>query len=186
MMSKKEATALEVALRYKTSEEHNTMLFWNGPLSQWWYSPFEIDGVIYNCAEQWMMAKKADIFGDTIILERIMAATGPYTDRREWIEYPREQKKLGRQVKGFNSQIWNAVARPIVLQGSLAKFSQSPALLAALMHSDGYTLVEASPFDVVWGIGMDDKSPEAFNPSQWQGTNWLGEVLTLTRQYLTE
>jgi len=169
---------------YKRNQEYNTLLFWHGPLSQWWYSPFEVEGVKFNCAEQYMMAMKASVFGDEEIYLEIMRADGPHTTQKDFTQYPRAQKALGRKVRGFDSGVWNAVAKPIVLRGNLAKFSQDTNLLEALGMTKGFTLVEASPYDRVWGVGMDDTNPLAFNPNTWDGTNWLGEVLDETRDYL--
>ena len=45
------------------SEEVFT-LFWHGIFSQWFKSPFAINGIVYNCCEQYMMAQKAKMFND--------------------------------------------------------------------------------------------------------------------------
>lgn len=153
--------------------EEKFTFFWHGPFSQWHASRFEIDGVSYSHAEQWMMAEKARLFGDADVERQIMAATNP-----------KAQKALGRKVRGFDERIWNANAKPIVKNGSLAKFSQNSVLLEALLATDGTTLVEASPYDKVWGIGLAIGDPRSLSRSTWQGTNWLGEVLTETREEL--
>lgn len=150
-------------------------LFWNGPFSQWCDAEFEVDGVTYNCAEQYMMAEKARLFGDDETLAKIMAAWSP-----------REQKKLGRQVKGFDPDAWNAVSREAVYRGNYAKFTQNPHLLKRLMDTKGTTLVEASPYDRIWGIGLSADDERALDRSQWQGKNWLGETLTKVREALIE
>ncbi len=151
------------------------LFFWHGFLSQWEESEFEVDGIKYNCAEQYMMASKAKLFGDEDTLAQIMAA-----------EHPRDQKKLGRQVKGFNADRWNAIAREVVYEGNYAKFTQNSDLLEKLLATKGRTLVEASPYDCIWGIGMREGEPGIEDRNNWKGTNWLGEVLTGLREDLIE
>lgn len=150
-------------------------LFWNGPFSQWEECEFEVDGVTYNCAEQYMMAAKAKLFNDNDTLDRIMEA-----------EQPREQKKLGRLVKGFNAERWNAVAKEIVYEGNYAKFTQNARLLRKLLDTKGTTLVEASPYDCIWGIGLKETDKNARNREKWRGSNWLGEILTGLREDLID
>jgi ribA/ribD-fused uncharacterized protein len=147
-------------------------LFYSGPFSQWFPCTFTVDGVVYNRTEQYMMHQKALFFGDTEIAAEVMKQTNPA-----------EMKKLGRQVKNFDRDRWNAVARAIVYKGNMAKFGQNPDLLKALLATEG-TIVEASPTDKIWGIGLAATDPRANDRSQWPGTNWLGEVLTIVRQDL--
>ncbi len=149
--------------------------FWDGPFSQWEECEFEIDGVLYNCAEQYMMAAKAKLFKDEDTLDRIMEE-----------ESPRGQKQLGRLVKGFNTDRWNTVAREVVYEGNYAKFTQNADLLDKLLATKGTTLVEASPYDCVWGIGLRETDKDAKDRSKWRGTNWLGEVLTGLREDLID
>src|SRR5262245_43698308 len=143
------------------TEREGFVFFWNGWPAQWHPSPFVLGGVRYSCCEQYMMAEKARLFGDQETLSKILAA-----------ETPREQKALGRQVKPFDEQRWNSVCREIVYQGNLAKFTQNEDLLALLLATGEKTLVEASPTDKIWGIGLDAKDRRATDPSQWRGKNW--------------
>lgn len=148
-------------------------LFYGGYFSQWYRSSpdqFVIDGVTYNCAEQFMMAEKARLFGDKESLERIM---------RE--NHPKDQKAIGRQVKDFNVEKWDAISRNCVYLGNYAKFTQNKGLLLELMSTEGTTLVEASPTDRIWGIGRSMDDPLAYDKNQWLGKNWLGQVLTKLR-----
>ena len=147
--------------------------FWRtrSPFSNWHISPFEIDGIWYNCSEQWMMAEKARLFDDKKILIKILASTEP-----------RDQKALGRLVQGFDKAKWDAIAREIVYKGCVAKFSQNPKLKEALLATEGTTMVEASPVDCIWGIGLAEDDPRALDRSKWLGTNWLGEVLDRVRE----
>lgn len=151
----------------------NCLFFYGGPLSQWYPSRFMLGGVGYVTAEQYMMAMKAHQFGDVVTHAAIL-----HTDN------PREQKALGRQVKGFDPLIWNQVAREIVYQGNVAKFSQNPELLRYLLSTDAKELVEASPTDTVWGIGIGMDDPLRFFRESWRGTNWLGLALMATRMKL--
>lgn len=153
--------------------EEQFTFFWAGPFSQWHISEFEIDGIKYNCTEQYMMAMKAKTFGDEGAHTLIMNAKSPKT-----------QKALGRKVTNFDPKHWNAVARDIVYVGNHAKFTQNEDLLKGLMSTKGTTLVEASPYDKIWGIGLDAKDMRSRSRDTWKGTNWLGEVLTKLREEL--
>ena len=147
--------------------------FLKGPFSQWYRSPFTLDGQIYVTAEQYMMAEKARLFGDEEMRRRILAAAEP-----------RDQKALGRRVRDFDQRRWDAEARDIVLRGNRAKFTTHRDLLALLFETEGTTLVEANPVDAIWGIGLAADDPDALDRSRWRGRNWLGEVLTRLRDTL--
>lgn len=154
------------------SEEKFTF-FWSGPFSNWHPSPFVLDGITYNCSEQYMMAEKARMFEDTSSLNRIMNAVDPS-----------DQKRYGRSVTNFNKEKWDAVARNIVYRGCYAKFTQNLDLKKVLLATVGTTLVEASPEDYIWGIGLRKTDPKAKNRSTWRGLNWLGETLTKVRDQI--
>jgi hypothetical protein len=155
--------------------------FYRGPFSQWYRSaPFEIDGISYNTAEQWMMAQKARLFNDEEALEKILATSDPAC-----------QKILGRNVKDFKKEVWEEIeinGKPrcwnYVYQGNWAKFVQNPDLLDLLFSTAGTKLVETSHTDEIWGVGLDEHDPRIFDESKWLGTNWLGEVLTKLREDL--
>jgi hypothetical protein len=150
--------------------------FWGEePFSQWSPSEFTIDGIVYSCAEQYMMAEKARFFGDEDILADIMEAT-----------HPRDQKKLGRRVKNFSVERWNNVVRDIVYEGNHAKFTQNPEMKERLFATYPKILVEASPYDMIWGIGLSDFQARTTPPDQWKGSNWLGVELTALRDDLME
>lgn len=161
------------ATNYTVRDGH--VLFWNSHLSNWWPCEFSVGGVRYNCAEQYMMAEKARMFGDDEALGRIMASPSP-----------REQKAIGRQVRGFDAAAWGVVARDRVFTGVLAKYEQNPDLAALLLSTGDLPIVEASPYDTVWGIGLGEDHADATNASKWRGTNWLGEVLMRVRKHLRE
>ena len=117
-----------------------------------------------------MMAGKARLFGDEQAALRIMACG-----------HPREVKEIGRHVRGFDEAKWQAHRFAIVAAGSHAKFSQNPELKAYLLGTGARVLVEASPTDLVWGIGLAASAPEARNPSRWRGLNLLGFALMHAR-----
>ena len=144
-------------------------------LSQWWMCPFAVDGITYSCAEQYMMAEKARVFHDKVMLEKIMETA-----------HPKEMKAYGRAVQNFDEEHWNAVAYSIVKKGNLAKFSQNSALWNYLKQSRGRILVEASPRDRIWGVGMGQSNPDAQYPSKWRGKNLLGFALMEARDILLE
>ena len=151
------------------------VLFWSGPFSQWYPSPFTIDGVKYNYAEQYMMAAKALLFKDHSSRKKIMKTNSP-----------REQKALGRKVENFDQGKWNSVAREVVFKGNMAKFSQNADLKKELLSTGTKILVEASPYDKVWGIGLAADDPNALRPKNWRGKNWLGQVLMRVRAEISD
>jgi len=138
--------------------------FWRSesPFSQWHPCSFGIDGQRYNCAEQYMMVQKAIVFEDWEITSQIRKASSPF-----------EQKKLGRKVKGFDRNMWESVCKKIVYEANYTKFTQNLSLKEALLATAGTTVVEASPDDKIWGIGLAEDYPDARNRSTWRGTNWL-------------
>ncbi len=120
-----------------------------------------------------MMYGKAMLFDDTATATMILATPDPKT-----------HKALGRKVIPFNDVVWRKHREAIVLAGSRAKYRQNPALLAALLATSGTTLVEASPFDRVWGIGLGVNNPKALDRKNWRGQNLLGQILTALRDEL--
>ena len=147
--------------------------FWGGPFSQWHKCAFTVDGVAYSSAEQYMMAQKATLFGDEAACARIMATRDP-----------RKQKAIGRTVAGFNAARWEAAAQEAVYRANRAKFTADRDLLAQLLATRGTTLVEASPSDTIWGIGLAADDPAALDRATWRGTNLLGDILTRLRDEL--
>lgn len=152
---------------------NNYTFFWSGPFSQWYPSIFTIKGIKFNCAEQFMMYSKAQLFGDTTTANEILATVSP-----------KDQKALGRQVSNFDPVIWDNIAPTLVYLGNLAKFTQDPKLHAVLMATGDTQLVEASPYDAIWGIGLDEVAAKSVDPKDWPGTNWLGIAITQVREDL--
>ena len=143
--------------------------------SQWYPSAFIVDGNTYLTAEHWMMAKKAELFDDKETMEKILAA-----------EKPAIAKALGRVVRNFNSEVWTNTSYNIVVEGNKHKFSQDETLKEFLLHTGNKIIVEASPADAIWGIGLSQDAKEAQNPFTWKGTNLLGFALMEVRDILKQ
>ncbi|MGP9018248.1 NADAR family protein [Streptomyces sp. BR1] len=141
--------------------------------SQWWPSAFTVDGVEYTTAEHWMMASKARLFGDAAAERAVLSATSPAA-----------AKKAGRLVQGFDDAVWSRERYGIVVTGSVHKFGSDPALRGYLLATGDRVLVEASPLDRIWGIGLAADAPEADDPSRWRGLNLLGFALMDAREIL--
>jgi len=144
-----------------------------GCLSQWWPSAFTVEGVRFATAEHFMMWRKALLFGDEESAVRIVAAS-----------HPRQAKMLGRRVRGFDEQTWAGERRAIVREASVAKFGQRPELRDFLLGTGERILVEASPTDRIWGIGLAATDERAADPARWRGLNLLGFALMEARAQL--
>ena len=118
-----------------------------------------------------MMWSKAMLFGDEQTASQILAAGNPG-----------EAKTLGRQVKRFDNKVWERERFGIVVTGSVAKFSQHQDLQIFLLGTGKRVLVEASPVDQIWGIGLAANDPKATDPSRWRGENLLGFALMQARE----
>ncbi|MCA9071973.1 MAG: NADAR family protein [Planctomycetaceae bacterium] len=147
----------------------------NSCFSQWFASPFTIEDIFYLTAEHWMMAGKARLFGDDESIEKILKAHDP-----------KSAKALGRKVKKFDDAVWQENARRLVTEGNIAKFSQNDDLKEFLLGTGDVVLVEASPYDRIWGIGLKAKDERAKHPSTWEGQNLLGFALMDVREVLRE
>lgn len=142
-------------------------------LSQWYDCYFEVDGVQYHTTEQYMMASKALMFEDKEVYQEIMGANNPH-----------DYKKLGRKVRSFEPGPWDAKKSEIVVEGNKAKFGQNPDIMEYLLSTGNAILVEASPYDKIWGIGLDRETAMKGTVEQWQGENLLGCALMEVRDYL--
>jgi len=119
------------------------------------------------------MQQKALLFNDTEVAEMIMEQKSP-----------RSQKFLGRQVRGFDQAIWMEKCQDIMVPALVSKFRQDMYSLNCMVDSGDSIIVEASPFDKVWGIGMTKDDPRATDPSKWEGQNLLGIVLMKARDII--
>ena len=153
--------------------EEKFEFFWDGPFSQWYPSNFTLAKMRFNCAEQFMMFNKAVFFKDYSNAHSVMKSNSP-----------KEQKALGRIVADFNVDAWANVAKDVVYVGSYCKYNQDKRLKKILTDTVGSVLVEASPYDKIWGIGLAKADDRAQKRSTWQGKNWLGEVLNKVRDDL--
>jgi len=136
-------------------------------------SPFSIKDEYYTTAEHWMMASKARLFKDDETLSKILKSSTP-----------NEAKALGRKVRNFDEVLWKENARRLVTEGNVAKFGQNPELKAFLLSTGDAVLVEASPYDRIWGIGLKATDERAKHPATWQGQNLLGFALMDVREAL--
>lgn len=143
------------------------------PLSNWHRCRFEFRGRQFTCVEQFMMYAKAMLFDDCQVAEAILVAPDP-----------RAQKKLGREVKGFDESVWVEKRESIVTVGCREKFRQNPALATVLLATGDTVLVEASPYDCIWGVGLAWNDPRILDQRRWLGTNLLGKALMKVREIL--
>ena len=174
-----------ITQQYKQGNRLKYVFFWGDTeqdnevtkacLSQWYSSVFTVDGIVYKTAEQYMMARKALLFHDQAIHKEIMAA-----------KHPRQCKALGQKVQHFSQTVWDENKFQIVVDGNIAKFSQNPELKEFLLRTGERVLVEASPYDKIWGIGMAENNEKIENPLEWNGQNLLGFVLMEVRDRLRE
>lgn len=174
----------ELVAAYEAGERPRYVHFWGhrpngsgvGPhvLSQWWPGAFaDADGRGFASAEHYMMWRKAVLFGDDRTAARILGAASPGA-----------AKALGREVSGFEDEVWLEHRWRIVVEGSRLKFGSDPALRYYLLATRGRVLVEASPRDRIWGIGLGKSSPYAEEPARWNGLNLLGFALMEARNQL--
>lgn len=155
-------------------ETDDFYFFWEHQFGQWTKKEIkDVDGTVYNCCEQYMMAKKALLFNDDATLKKIMET-----------DSPKRQQALGREVKNFEPHIWDQHKYAIVWFANYLKFTQHQDLAQRLINTGDRVLAEASPYDLVWGIGFRAEDPQALDIANWQGQNLLGKVLMSIRDAL--
>ncbi|PHQ30458.1 NADAR family protein [Leeuwenhoekiella nanhaiensis] len=168
--------------RFDSGENLKFLFFWRHQksdsvtkscFSQWYEVSFEIEDVTYHNAEQFMMAQKALLFKDHDIYNQIISSSKPG-----------KVKELGRQVRNFDQQAWEENRLDIVVKGNYHKFSQNKELSTFLINTKDRILVEASPVDTIWGIGLAQDDERALNPNLWKGQNLLGYALMEVRDQL--
>lgn len=148
--------------------------FLTDEFSQWYPSKFMDERRNeFSCCEQWMMYSKAELFGDTEIMKKVLETNDPD-----------EMKKLGRQIKGFDQEVWDARAPTIVTLGNIMKFSQNPELWEILDRTEDKIIVEAADYDTIWGIGLKAEDAVLVDQSQWKGFNKLGLAIMEARNLL--
>ena len=140
--------------------------FWGGPFSNWYPSNFVVDGRRFNCGEQFMMFEKAMTFEDEITANEIMETSNP-----------RDQKKLGRKVRNYDDKVWSEVRYEKVKRGLLEKYKQDPFFYNYLKERKDKIIVEASPYDRIWGIGFGENDPDLLEKKDKWGLNLLGRCI---------
>lgn len=171
--------------RYENGEHLKYIYFWGNTntgneiskacFSQWYDSRFTVNDITYKTSEHWMMAQKAFLFNDTESFNKIIACTKPG-----------EAKDLGREVNGFDTGLWEKKRFDIVVTGTIHKFNQNRDLGNFLVNTKDRILVEASPVDTIWGVGLSADSDAIKNIYLWKGTNLLGFALMEARDFLSE
>ncbi|MBQ8959928.1 MAG: NADAR family protein [Ruminococcus sp.] len=175
-----------IRLRHDLGEKMKFIFFWGHKpmsggsvgktcLSQWYDCRFTVDGTEFHTAEQYMMAQKALLFGDKKIYAEIMAASDPGA-----------YKDLGRRISGFDEKVWEQHRTEIVIAGNMAKFGQNEELRDYLLATEKSVLVEASPYDRIWGIGLSADTEGIEDPYIWKGSDLLGFCLMEVRDRLKE
>lgn len=147
-----------------------------GYLSNWWLSYFTLHNITFNCVEQYMMWRKAMLFGDVYRATKILQEHNPAII-----------KSHGKKVQNYVDSEWSAIREEVVFEACLAKFTQNEQLRNKMLSFDKDTIfVECSPFDKIWGIGLGKDNPDSNNTSKWRGTNLLGKCLSRVRKTMEE
>lgn len=153
-----------------TRETNTHIYFWNSVFSNFYIIEFEYEGHIFSCTEQAFMWEKARYFGDEEIANEILCTTVPI-----------EAKRLGRMVKNFDEKEWSDVCFQIMYDVNLEKWKKMSELL---LSTGSKILVEASPFDKIWGVGLSEYNDLILDENNWKGLNLLGKVLMRVREEL--
>ena len=161
-----EGTEREAVFFHKPDEPY-------GYLSNWYLSPFELDGIHFSSNEQYIMYKKCSFFGDFVFAEAVLST-----------DDPAEQQSLGRNAKGFNGNVWAGMRQMVAYEGLMAKFSQNNSLKQKLLETGDAVLVECAGSDKVWACGRKLNDARRFDMNQWDGQNILGFTLMSVRDYL--
>jgi len=166
--------------RFNSGEKLKYVFFWGHQpgksgvtascFSQWYGAPFVIDGQRYPTAEHFMMAEKAALFGDEAMRTQVLQAPNPGA-----------AKALGRRIRNFDEAVWVQKRFSIVVRANEAKFGQNAELGRFLKQTGTRVIVEASPVDRIWGIGLAQDDERATNPNLWRGLNLLGFALMQVR-----
>jgi ribA/ribD-fused uncharacterized protein len=178
-------TKQDIINRQNQGEKVDFLFFWGHQVpkdgsiakscfSQWYISPFvDEQGIVYHTAEHYMMAGKARLFQDELTLAEILASKDPKT-----------VKTMGRKITPFDAAIWESHHYEIVKKGNFLKFSQNEGMKSFLLSTDNQAIVEASPFDAIWDIGLDEHNEKSKLAATWRGENLLGFALMEVRDEL--
>lgn len=155
-------------------ETERFYFFWEHQFGQWTRRDIiDPDSVSYNCCEQYMMYKKAQLFADRETATKILAEPKPAV-----------QQQLGRTVVGFDRTVWDTHKFGIVWYGNYLKFTQHHDLRDRLLGTGTKVLAEASPTDLIWGVGLATDDDRILDPANWRGQNLLGKALMSVREAL--
>ncbi len=154
---------------------NNLVLFWSfkDVFSNFYPSTFTVKEFTFSSNEQFFMYSKARFFNDLETADKILKTKNP-----------NDCKKLGRQVKNFNQGAWDVKSIPIMRIGLYHKFKQNPEMARELLATGNDILVEASPYDKLYGVGLKENDPRILDKSQWLGENRLGHLLMEVREML--
>lgn len=157
------------------AKHQDAIFFWRSweiPYGVFWSStPFtDLDGLVWQNMEQYIMAMKARLFDDQASFARIRQC-----------HLPSKCKLIGRQVKGFNAKVWKKKAPFYAYIGNKMKFEQNPALQQLLLSTGERPIYEASPHDCIWGIGLAADEASRWSKDTFPGTNLLGNTLMKVR-----
>lgn len=157
----------------------NYVFFWStgSPFSNWHPAKYTYKGIEFNCSEQGVMWSKAKLFGDDDIAEKILNC---HSDQQK------KMKDLGRKVKNFKDNMWHKNKVKIYTEHCYEKFTQNNELQEKLLSTYPKKLVEASPNDLIWGIGLHESQAKTIDPTKWPGKNLLGQILTNIRDTIYE
>jgi ribA/ribD-fused uncharacterized protein len=150
------------------------VFFWGSEFSNWYPAFFNYKGKRFSNSEQAFMWDKAVFFGDFEIGNEILNNG----------KNPRDAKQLGRQIKNFDVEEWTEVAYSVMVKVNLCKYEQNPLLLKILLSTGDKTIVEASPQDTIWGIGLHWENDDCLDKTKWKGLNLLGKALMEVRERL--
>lgn len=158
----------------KATKDINTdgkyVVFWGSVFSNFFPTRFYLDGRFWTSSEKYFMYMKAKTFNDAEIAEKILES-----------DKPADIKHLGRQVKNFSNEEWDKVKEDIMYKAVEAKFNQDGLCNACIKEFPYQTFVEGSPYDKIWGIGIEWNNNDVFDETKWKGQNLLGKILTRVR-----
>lgn len=132
--------------------------------SNFYCCDIELWGHKFNCGEQAFAWKKADTFKDYETANKILATSNPSTC-----------KGLSKRVSNYNNEIWASLRFSVMYEIIYAKVTQDPYIKELLLNLKDMYIYEDSPYDNLWGVGLDG-----------QGENLLGRVYMEVRDKLLE
>lgn len=144
-----------------------------GFLSNWYPSPFDLDGSHFSSNEQYIMYNKCLLFGDDASAKAVLAT-----------EDVSLQQKIGKEAKGYLNKVWAGKRQLVAVRGLLAKFSQNEDMRQKLEDTGDAWLVECAHSDTIWACGWKLTEDERFDASKWLGQNILGFALMEVRAIL--